>query len=147
DYTRRAVEIGQNQIVTTTPDDVRIIDAEGSPAAGDPIAGDWDPATAEKGGFPSFIDKQIHDQPQAVADTRRGRFGRAGLLQLSEMNIDESILKSIDKIVVIACGTAAYAGHVAKYAIEHWCRIPTEVELAHEFRYRDPVVTEKTLVV
>ena len=147
DHTRRAVEIGQNQIVTITPDTVSIIDADGSEVQGEPFDVDWDPATAEKGGFESFMDKEIHDQPQAVADTLLGRFGLDGRLQLSEMNIDESLLKSVDKIVVIACGTAAYAGQVAKYAIEHWCRIPTEVELAHEFRYRDPVVTEKTLVV
>ena len=147
DHTRRAVEIGQNQIVTITPDEVSIIEADGTPVTGEPFDVDWDPATAEKGGFESFMDKEIHDQPQAVADTLLGRFGLDGRLQLSEMRIDESILKSVDKIVVIACGTAAYAGQVAKYAIEHWCRIPTEVELAHEFRYRDPVVTEKTLVV
>ncbi|GAA2105022.1 glutamine--fructose-6-phosphate transaminase (isomerizing) [Brevibacterium salitolerans] len=147
DHTRKAVEIGQNQIVTITPDSVEIIDADGEAVLGEPFEIDWDPATAEKGGFASFMDKEIHDQPQAVADTLLGRFDPAGNLQLSEMNIDESLLKSIDKIVVIACGTAAYAGQVARYAIEHWCRIPTEVELAHEFRYRDPVVNEKTLVV
>ncbi|WP_029088046.1 glutamine--fructose-6-phosphate transaminase (isomerizing) [Brevibacterium album] len=147
DHTRRAVEIGQNQIVTITPDSVTIVDAAGAPVAGEPFEVDWDPATAEKGGFASFMDKEIHDQPQAVADTLLGRFDLDGNLQLNEMNIDESLLKSVDKIVVIACGTAAYAGQVARYAIEHWCRIPTEVELAHEFRYRDPVVDEKTLIV
>src|SRR5699024_7310329 len=123
DHTRRAVEIGQNQIVTITPDSVSIIDADGHAVQGEPFDVDWDPATAEKGGFESFMDKEIHDQPQAVADTLLGRFGLDGRLQLSEMNIDESLLKSVDKIVVIACGTAAYAGQVAKYAIEHWCRI------------------------
>lgn len=147
DYTRRAVEIGQDQIVTITPHSVDIIDFDGNRAEGEPYTVDWDPATAEKGGFESFMDKEIHDQPQAVADTLLGRMDQNGNLKLSEMNIDESVLKSIDKIVVVACGTAAYAGQVARYAIEHWCRIPTEVELAHEFRYRDPVVTEKTLVV
>src|SRR5690606_4186684 len=88
----------------------------------------------------------IHEQASAVADTLRGRL-EDGALTLDEMDIDPSVLRSVDKIVVIACGTAAHAGAVAKSAIEHWCRIPTEVELAHEFRYRDPVVTEKTLVV
>ncbi|MGL1831840.1 UNVERIFIED_CONTAM: SIS domain-containing protein, partial [Acinetobacter sp. HSTU-ASm16] len=76
-----------------------------------------------------------------------GRLDENGRLTLDEIKIDETVLRSIDKIVVIACGTAAYAGQVARYAIEHWCRIPTEVELAHEFRYRDPIVNEKTLVV
>ena len=93
------------------------------------------------------MDKEIHDQPQAVADTLLGRTDARGRLVLDEVRIDESVLRSVDKIVVVACGTAAYAGHVAKYAIEHWCRIPVEVELAHEFRYRDPVVNERTLVV
>jgi glucosamine--fructose-6-phosphate aminotransferase (isomerizing) len=91
--------------------------------------------------------KEINEQPHAVADTLLGRTDAAGDLVLDELRVDESVLRSIDKIVVIACGTAAYAGQVAKYAIEHWCRIPCEVELAHEFRYRDPVVNAKTLVV
>ena len=147
DYTRKAVEIGQNEVVTITPESVEIIDINGNPVSGEPYTVDWDPATAEKGGYPSFMDKEIHDQPQAVADTLLGRLDQDGRLTLDEMNIDESLLKSVDKIIVVACGTAAYAGQVARYAIEHWCRIPTEVELAHEFRYRDPVVTEKTLVV
>ncbi|GAA2000922.1 glutamine--fructose-6-phosphate transaminase (isomerizing) [Brevibacterium samyangense] len=147
DHSRKAVEIGQDQIVTITPTSVDIIDAAGAPVAGEPYDVTWDAASAEKGGFPSFMDKEIHDQPQAVADTLLGRMDPSGRLVLDEMRIDESLLKSIDKIIVIACGTAAYAGQVAKYAIEHWCRIPVEVELAHEFRYRDPIVTEKTLVV
>jgi glucosamine--fructose-6-phosphate aminotransferase (isomerizing) len=91
--------------------------------------------------------KEINEQPHAVADTLLGRTDVTGRLVLDELHIDEALLRRIDKIVVIACGTAAYAGQVAKYAIEHWCRIPCEVELAHEFRYRDPVVNEKTLVV
>ena len=147
DYTRKALEIGQDEVVTITPDSVLITDLEGSEVAGEPFEVDWDTAAAEKGGFDSFMDKEIHDQPQAVHDTLLGRMDASGKLVLDEMHVDETVLKSIDKIVVIACGTAAYAGQVAKYAIEHWCRIPTEVELAHEFRYRDPVVTEKTLVV
>src|SRR5690606_137439 len=83
----------------------------------------------------------------AVADTLRGRVDENGRLVLDVGIVDDSVLNAVDKIVVIACGTAAYAGLVAKYAIEHWCRIPVEVELAHEFRYRDPVVSVKTLVV
>ncbi|MDN5656463.1 glutamine--fructose-6-phosphate transaminase (isomerizing) [Brevibacterium sandarakinum] len=147
DYTRTAVEIGQDQVVTITPDAVVITDNDGNEVDGAQYEVDWDAAAAEKGGFPSFMDKEIHDQPQAVADTLLGRLDIDGKLTLDEMRIDETVLKTIDKIIVIACGTAAYAGQVAKYAIEHWCRVPVEVELAHEFRYRDPVVTEKTLVV
>ncbi len=145
--TRRALELGQDQVVTITPDAVTVTDFTGAPAAGRAFTVDWDADAAEKGGYRSFMDKEIDDQPQAVADTLLGRTGLDGALILDEVRIDEAVLRSIDKIVVIACGTAAYAGHVAKYAIEHWCRIPVEVELAHEFRYRDPVVNEKTLVV
>ncbi|MCI2265503.1 glutamine--fructose-6-phosphate transaminase (isomerizing) [Sediminivirga luteola] len=147
EHTREALEIGQDEVVTITPDSVAIVDLQGNPVQGKPFHVDWDAAAAEKGGYDSFMEKEIHDQPQAVADTLLGRTDAEGRLVLDEMNIDESVLKSIDKIVVIACGTASYAGQVARYAIEHWCRIPTEVELAHEFRYRDPVVNEKTLVV
>ncbi len=146
-HTRDAMELGQDQVVTITADDVAVSDFAGNPAQARRFVVDWDARAAEKGGFRSFMDKEIHDEPQAVADTLRGRTDRTGRLTLDEVRIDESVLRAVDKIVVVACGTAAYAGHVAKYAIEHWCRIPVEVELAHEFRYRDPVVDERTLVV
>ncbi|HEX7352057.1 glutamine--fructose-6-phosphate transaminase (isomerizing) [Brachybacterium sp.] len=147
DSTKEALEIGQDQVVTVTADEVRIIDFEGTEITdAKRYTIEWDAAAAQKGGYDSFMAKEIHEQASAVADTLRGRLEN-GALQLDEMDIDPSVLRSIDKIVVVACGTAANAGEVAKYAIEHWCRIPTEVELAHEFRYRDPVVTEKTLVV
>lgn len=145
--TREAMEMGQDQVVTITADSVVVVDADGNAVEPRRFTVDWDAEAAVKGGFASFMDKEIHDQPQAVADTLLGRAAEDGRLELDEMHIPESVLRSVDKIVVIACGTAAYAGHVAKYAIEHWCRIPTEVELAHEFRYRDPVVNERTLVV
>ncbi|BAU96596.1 glucosamine--fructose-6-phosphate aminotransferase [Corynebacterium suranareeae] len=147
DYTRKAVEMGNDQIVTITADDYQITNFDGSEAAGKPFDVEWDAAAAEKGGFDSFMDKEIHDQPAAVRDTLLGRLDEDGKLVLDELRIDEATLRSVDKIIVVACGTAAYAGQVARYAIEHWCRIPTEVELAHEFRYRDPIVNEKTLVV
>ncbi|CAL8970852.1 Glutamine--fructose-6-phosphate aminotransferase [isomerizing] [Cellulomonas sp. T2.31MG-18] len=146
-HTREALELGQDQVVTITPDRVEVTDFAGNAAQGRRFVVDWDAAAAEKGGFRSFMDKEIHDQPHAVADTLLGRTDVHGRLVLDEMHIDESVLRQVDKIVVVACGTAAYAGHVAKYAVEHWCRIPVEVELAHEFRYRDPVVDERTLVV
>ncbi|GAA2172245.1 glutamine--fructose-6-phosphate transaminase (isomerizing) [Arthrobacter parietis] len=147
DFTRRAVELGQDQVVTITPDAVAITDFFGAPAEGKEFHVDWDAAAAEKGGYDSFMEKEINDQPDAVGQTLLGRTDAKGNLVLDELRIDESILRSVDKIVVLACGTSAYAGSVAKYAIEHWCRIPTEVELSHEFRYRDPIVNEKTLVV
>jgi len=146
-HTRRAVELGQDQVVTITPDAVTITDFHGNAASGREYDVDWDAAAAEKGGFPNFMAKEINEQPQAVADTLRGRTDTEGRLALDELRIDESVLRQVNKIVVIACGTAAYAGMVAKYAVEHWCRIPVEVELAHEFRYRDPVVDSRTLVV
>jgi glutamine---fructose-6-phosphate transaminase (isomerizing) len=146
-HTREAIEMGQDQVVEITPTSVTITDFDGRPAEGKRFHVDWDAAATEKGGFASFMAKEIDEQPHAVADTLLGRTDVAGRLVLDELRIEESLLRSIDKIVVVACGTAAYAGSVAKYAIEHWCRIPCEVELAHEFRYRDPVVNSKTLVV
>lgn len=146
-HTREALELGQDQVVTITPGAVVVTGFDGQPADARRYTVDWDAAAAEKGGFKSFMDKEIHDQPQAVLDTLLGRTDARGRLVLDEVRIDESVLRTVDKIIVVACGTAAYAGHVAKYAIEHWCRIPVEVELAHEFRYRDPVVNERTLVV
>ncbi|WP_066293152.1 glutamine--fructose-6-phosphate transaminase (isomerizing) [Arthrobacter sp. B6] len=147
DYTRRAVELGQDQIVTITADSVDITDFYGNFAAGKEYHVDWDPASAEKGGFSSFMEKEINDQPDAVGQTLLGRSDINGKLTLDEIRIDPELLKQVNKIIVLACGTAAYAGMVAKYAIENWCRIPTEVELAHEFRYRDPILDSNTLVV
>ncbi|RAN77533.1 glutamine--fructose-6-phosphate transaminase (isomerizing) [Bacillus sp. SRB_336] len=147
DYTRRAVELGQDQVVTITADSVDITDFLGAPAEGREYLVDWDAAAAEKDGFPSFMEKEIHDQPEAVSQTLLGRSDIDGKLTLDEMRIDAEVLKTVNKIIVLACGTSAYAGQVAKYAIEHWCRIPTEVELSHEFRYRDPIVDDKTLIV
>jgi glucosamine--fructose-6-phosphate aminotransferase (isomerizing) len=147
DYTRRAVELGQDQVVTITADSVDITDFHGRPAEGKEYLVDWDAAAAEKDGYPSFMEKEIHDQPEAVAATLLGRSDIDGRLTLDEMRIDAGVLKTVNKIIVLACGTSAYAGQVAKYAIEHWCRIPTEVELSHEFRYRDPIVDDKTLIV
>ena len=147
EFTRNAVELDNGQIVTITADSYEVTDFEGNPAEAKPFTVEWDVTAAEKGGYNSFMEKEIHDQPTAVRDTLYGRFDEEGKLTLDELRIDESTLRSIDKIIIVACGTASYAGQVARYAIEHWCRIPTEVELAHEFRYRDPIVNDRTLVV
>ncbi|WP_175935626.1 glutamine--fructose-6-phosphate transaminase (isomerizing) [Corynebacterium sp. Marseille-P4321] len=147
EFTRDAVEMDNGQIVTLTPDSYEVTDFNGARAEAKPFRVEWDITAAEKGGFNSFMEKEIHDQPAAVRDTLYGRFDAQGKLTLDELRIDESLLRSINKIIIVACGTAAYAGQVARYAIEHWCRIPTEVELAHEFRYRDPIVDQNTLVV
>ncbi|MGB5952401.1 MAG: glutamine--fructose-6-phosphate transaminase (isomerizing) [Ornithinimicrobium sp.] len=145
--TRHALELGQDQIVTITADDHRIIDFDGTPSDGKAYEVTWDAAAAEKGGYATFMEKEIHDQPQAVRDTLLGRTDENGALVLDDMSISEEDMRKVNKIVIVACGTAAYAGMVAKYAIERWTRIPVEVELAHEFRYRDPVIDEHTLVV
>jgi glucosamine--fructose-6-phosphate aminotransferase (isomerizing) len=146
-YTRNALELDQDQIVTITPDGATVMNFDGTPAEGKAYEVTWDAAAAEKGGYATFMEKEIHDQPHAVADTLLGRTDESGRLVLDEMNISEEQLKAVDRIIVVACGTAAYAGMVAKYAIEHWTRIPVEVALAHEFRYCDPIVSERTLVV
>jgi glutamine---fructose-6-phosphate transaminase (isomerizing) len=146
-HTRSALELGQDQIVTITPEGATVINFDGTPAEGKHYEVTWDAAAAEKGGYATFMEKEINEQPHAVGDTLLGRTAEDGRLVLDQMEISEDDLRNIDKIVIIACGTAAYAGMVAKYAIEHWTRIPVEVELAHEFRYRDPVVNDRTLVV
>ena len=146
-YTRHAVELGQDQIVTITPDGYEVIGFDGSPAEGKAYEVTWDAEAAEKGGFDTFMEKEIHEQPHAVADTLLGRTDEDGRLILDEVRISEERLGQVDRIVMVACGTAAYAGMVAKYAIEHWTRIPVEVALAHEFRYSDPIADDRTLVV
>ena len=147
EHTREALELGQDQVVTITRDAVEVTDFHGKPAEARPYHVDWDLSAAEKGGYDWFMRKEIFEQPQAVADTLLGRHDSSGALQLDEIRISEEDLRDVDKIIVIASGTSFYAGLVAKYAIEHWTRIACEVELASEFRYRDPILTRDTLVV
>jgi glucosamine--fructose-6-phosphate aminotransferase (isomerizing) len=147
EHTREAVELGQDQVVTITPTTFEVQTFAGEPASVHPYHVDWDLSAAEKGGFDWFMRKEIYEQPKAVADTLLGRHDAAGALRLDEIRIAPEELRAVDKIIVIACGTSFYAGLVAKYAIEHWTRIPCEVELASEFRYRDPIVGPTTLVV
>jgi glucosamine--fructose-6-phosphate aminotransferase (isomerizing) len=147
DHTRNALELGQDQIVTITPSSVEVITFEGGPAEVTPFTVDWDASAAEKGGYDLFMLKEIAEQPKAVADSLRGRFDADNRLQLDEMRLSDADLRGITKVVVVACGTAFHAGMVAKYAVEHWTRIPVEVELASEFRYRDPIVGPDSLVI
>ena len=147
EHTREAIELGQDQVVQITAGAVEVTTFDGAPAEVRPYHVDWDLSAAEKGGYDWFMRKEIYEQPKAVADTLLGRHDASGRLTLDEIRISEAELRSVDKIVVVACGTAFYAGLVAKYAIEHWTRIPCEVELASEFRYRDPIVGPTTLVV
>jgi glucosamine--fructose-6-phosphate aminotransferase (isomerizing) len=146
-HTRHALELGQDQIVTITPDGCEVIGFDGRPAEGTAYEVTWDASAAEKGGYATFMEKEIGEQPHAVRDTLLGRTKDDGELVLDELRIPEERLREVDRITVVACGTAAYAGMVAKYAIERWTRIPVEVSLAHEFRYCDPIVDERTLVV
>ncbi len=146
-HTREAVELEQDQVVEITADSITITGFDGSPAVGKDYHVDWDLSAAEKGGYDFFMLKEIAEQPKAVADTLRGRLGSNGEIVLDEVRIADQDLRDIDKVFIIACGTAYHAGMIAKYAIEHWTRLPCEVELASEFRYRDPVLDRFTLVI
>ncbi|MGQ0631065.1 MAG: glutamine--fructose-6-phosphate transaminase (isomerizing) [Sporichthyaceae bacterium] len=147
-HTREAVELGQDQVVELRPGGVTVTNFDGTPAAVRQFHVDWDAAAAEKGGYDYFMGKEIAEQPKAIADTLLGRTDPAtGLLQLDEMRLSDEELREIDKVVIVSCGTSFHAGMIAKYAIEHWTRIPCEVELASEFRYRDPILTRSTLVI
>lgn len=149
-HTRNAIELGQDQAVVITADGYRITDFDGNedlgPGAYREFHIDWDLAAAEKGGYEYFMLKEIAEQPAAVADTLLGHFVD-GRIVLDEQRLSDQELREIDKVFVVACGTAYHSGLLAKYAIEHWTRLPVEVELASEFRYRDPVLDRSTLVV
>jgi glucosamine--fructose-6-phosphate aminotransferase (isomerizing) len=147
EHTREAMELGQDQVVTITRAGVSIVNFDGTPAEGRRYHVDWDLSAAEKDGHDWFMRKEIHEQPRAVADSLLGRRTPEGHLHLDEMRLSDQELRDVDKVIIIACGTSFYAGMVAKYAIEHWTRVPVEVELASEFRYRDPILDYSTLVV
>jgi len=150
EHTRHAVELGQDQAVVLTADGYRITDFNGDSDGEDvdfrEFHIDWDLAAAEKGGYEYFMLKEIAEQPTAVADTLLGHFV-GNRIVLDEQRLSDQELREIDKVFVVACGTAYHSGLLAKYAIEHWTRLPVEVELASEFRYRDPVLDRSTLVV
>lgn len=147
EFTREALELGQDQIVVMTRDEVLVTDFHGRPVEAKQFHVDWDLSAAEKDGHDWFMRKEIFEQPRAVADSLIGRRTTSGQLQLDEMRLADEELRDVDKIIIIACGTSFYAGMVAKYAIEHWTRTPVEVELASEFRYRDPIIDSTTLIV
>ncbi|MBZ8176767.1 glutamine--fructose-6-phosphate transaminase (isomerizing) [Corynebacterium poyangense] len=146
EYTKNAVELGQDNVVVLRQHDFEILNFDGSPAQGRAFTIDWDLAAAEKGGFDSFMLKEIHEQPAAVRDTLAGHYHN-GRVTLDEQNLSDEDLKYIDQVFVVACGSAYHSGLLAKYAIEHWVRIPVQIEVASEFRYRDPVLDERTLVL
>jgi glucosamine--fructose-6-phosphate aminotransferase (isomerizing) len=146
-HTRDAVELGQDQVVELRRDSWTVTNFDGTPAEVNEFHVDWDASAAEKGGYDYFMLKEIAEQPQAIADTLRGRLGATGDILLDEVRLSDQDLRDVDKVFVIACGTAFHSALLAKYAIEHWTRIPCEVELASEFRYRDPVLDRSTLVI
>ena len=146
-HTRRAMELGQDQVVELRRDRVEVTTFDGNPADVREYHVNWDASAAEKGGYDFFMMKEIYDQPKAVADTLLGRIDERGKLHLDEMRLSDEDLRDIDKVVVISCGTSFHSGLIAKHAIEHWTRLPVEVEVASEFRYRDPILTRQTLVI
>ncbi|QZY52758.1 glutamine--fructose-6-phosphate transaminase (isomerizing) [Leucobacter tenebrionis] len=145
--TRRAVAVAEDNIAVITPDEVRITDFAGNPVEFSEYEVEWDADAADKGGWSSFMAKEINEQPDAVENTVRGRISADGVEIPELTELGDERLRSIDRIVIIACGTASYAGQVAAYAIEQWARIPVEVQLSHEFRYRDPVLSDRTMVI
>lgn len=147
DHTRNAMELGQDQIVILRADSVVVTDFSGNVEQAKPFTIDWDASAAEKGGFDLFMQKEISEQPKAVADSLLGRIDESHRIKLDEFNLEPAIIRDLKKVIVVACGTAAHAGMVAKYAIEHWTHLPVDVELASEFRYRDPIVGPDSLVI
>lgn len=146
EHTRKALAIGQDQIVSITPDDVTVTDFDGNSVEPESFEVSWDSAAAEKGGWSSFMAKEVAEQPEAVANTIRGRI-QGGQVVIPELDGLDELFVGINRVIITACGTASYAALVGKYAIEQWARVAVDVELAHEFRYRDPVIGEDTLVV
>jgi glucosamine--fructose-6-phosphate aminotransferase (isomerizing) len=146
-YTRNAVELGQDQVAEVRAGGITVTGFDGLPAEVRDYHVDWDLSAAEKSGFEYFMLKEIAEQPHAIADAMLGRVGGDGRLALDEIRLSDDELRDVDKIIIVACGTAYHAGMIAKYAIEHWSKIPCEVELASEFRYRDPILTRSTLVI
>ena len=146
-HTREARIVDQDQIVELRRSGVTVTDLQGAVVEGDSFHVDWDTAAAEKGGHEFFMLKEIEEQPAAIRDTLGGRLNSAGLLHLDELAMSDEDIRGIDQVVIIACGSSYHSGLIGKYAIERWCRLPVQVEMASEFRYRDPVVGRSTLVI
>ena len=145
-YTKSALELGQDEVVDVTPDQVIVTDLTGKVLTPRAYEITWDASAAERGGYPHFMLKEIFEQPKSIADTLLGRFTENSQIAIGELdNLPE--LLSAERILILACGTAYHAGLIGKYAIETWAKIPVDVELASEFRYRQPVLTKKTVVI
>ena len=146
-YTRRMVWLADGEVARISPAGVRVIGLDGTEHIPSPSEVSWDRSAAEKEGFPHFMLKEIHEQPRTLRDTLRGRSLPSGELTLTELEIDPDVLAATSKIFIVACGSSYHAGLVAKYAFERWTRVPVEIDVASEFRYRDPVLDASTLVV
>ncbi len=146
-YTKRFWVLDDDQVVELHPGTMRVTTLAGKVVEPTELHVDWDLDAAEKGGYDDFMGKEIHEQPQAVADTLLGRLLPDDTIALDELRITDEELAAVDKVFIVACGSSYHAGLVAKYAIEHFTRIPTEIDIASEFRYRDPVLDERTLVI
>ena len=146
-HTREVYSLDDDQLAEVRPGQLSVTTMSGESVELAPIRIEWDLEAAEKGGYDDFMMKEIHEQPRAVADTLLGRLLPGGTLHLDEVRMSDDELRGVDKIFVVACGTSYYAGMVAKYALEHWARLPTEIDISSEFRYRDPVLDSRTLVV
>jgi len=146
-HTRDVEALLDDQVATLTPAGITVTDLDGRPAEGHRFTVDWDVAAAEKQGYDHFMLKEIHEQPGAVRETLLARSDAGGRLVLDELRVGEEDLRYADKVVIVACGTSYHAGMLAKYTIEHWAQVPVEVEIASEFRYRDPILSSHTLVV
>jgi glucosamine--fructose-6-phosphate aminotransferase (isomerizing) len=146
-HTREARIVDQDQVVELRRDGVTVTTLDGAVVPGESFHVDWDTAAAEKGGYDFFMLKEIEEQPSAVRETLGGRLTASGLLHLDELAMSDEDIRGIEQVVIIACGSSYHSGLVGKYAIERWCRLPVHVEIASEFRYRDPVVGRSTLVI
>ena len=146
-HTQTAIAVGQAQMAIVRADSVELTDFDGNPVAGEQFHIDWDASAAEKGGWSSFMAKEISEQTETVENTLRGRIKDGRVVLGSLANLGDDFFREINRIIVVACGTASYAGMTATYAVEKWTGVPVTVELAHEFRYRQPVLTPQTLVV
>ena len=147
DRTRDLIALEDDQVAELRPGSVVVTDASGGPVVTTTLHVEWDVEAAQKGGFADFMSKEMADQPTAVHDTLRGRTNTQGMITLDQLDLSEEVLRSLTKIIVVACGSSFHAGLVSKYAFERWARIPVEVDIASEFRYRDPVLDATTLVV
>jgi glucosamine--fructose-6-phosphate aminotransferase (isomerizing) len=147
EHTREMVIIDDDRVVEISPTSIRLIDLEGNEIEPEHRKVEWDLEAAEKGGFPTFMLKEIYQQPHAITDTLAGRVTDSGRVVLNELEMDDALLRAVDKVFVIACGTSYHAAMMAKYAIERWTRLPVEIDIASEFRYRDPILDARSLVI